>query len=251
MNPALTALIVFVCLFGAALLGMRLRSRLPSHHLSAETKDAVRIGMGSVATMAALVLGLLVSSTKEAYDVEKHEIVRISAKIVYLDQVLANYGAEASECRAILRESVRAALTRIWPETNIEPSSAAPVGLWSRGLPNAIQKLVPQDSAQRTFKWQASRLANSLGQMRWLLFEQIESSVSVPLVLIVVFWLALTFVSVGLFAPPNSTALIAQVMAALAVSGAIFLILELNEPFGGILRISSKPMMSVLEELGK
>ncbi len=251
MSPFLNAALIFAFLFGSALLGLRLRGRLPRHHLSTETKEAVNIGMGSVATMAALLLGLLVASAKEAYDAERHEVHELAAKLVHLDRVLANYGPEATEARAVLRSAVQSATHRIWPDAPIEHGTIEPSVLLSAELPKAIQQLSPTDEAQRTFKRQAAKLANSLGQMRWLLFEQGESSISPPLLTIVVFWLALTFISVGLFAPTNATVITAQFMAALSVAGAVFLILELDQPFAGLLRISSEPMLSALSQLAK
>src|SRR6266446_1730678 len=82
MNSAITGALVFACLFGAGLLGVRVRAALPEDHLSSETKDAVKVGMGLVATMAALVLGLLVASTKGTYDTQKGEVTQMAAKIV-------------------------------------------------------------------------------------------------------------------------------------------------------------------------
>src|SRR5436305_5119948 len=116
MNSTVAGAIVFACLFGAGLLGMRLRAALPEHHLTADTRDAVRIGMGLVATMAALVLGLLVASTKGAYDTQKSEVSQMAAKIVFLDRVLANYGSETAETRDLLRGSVGSAINRMWPD---------------------------------------------------------------------------------------------------------------------------------------
>src|SRR5262245_42555822 len=106
LHPVLTAFVVFASLFGAASIGMALRSRLPDHHLSSDTKESVRIGMGSVATMAALVLGLLVASTKSSYDTEKAEVIQLAAKVMCLDQVLANYGQESTGARKVLRRAV-------------------------------------------------------------------------------------------------------------------------------------------------
>jgi hypothetical protein len=250
LDPALTAALVLGSLFGAATLGMRLRARLPDHHLGDATKEAVRIGMGSVATMAALVLGLLVASTKSAYDTEKAEVIQMSAKVIYLDQLLANCGPPAAESRELLRRATRSALLRIWPESEAGQGTPAPATVWSRDLPQAIQRITTSDNAQRTFKSQAATAAE-LGQMRWLLFEQTQSSVSTPLLVIMVFWMALTYASIGLFAPPNGTAVTAQMFAALAVAGALFLILELDQPFDGLVRISSEPMVNALHEISK
>jgi hypothetical protein len=251
MNVFLVSFAVFAALFGAALLGFRLRRRLPDEHLCDKTKDAVRIGMGSVGTMAALVLGLLVASTKGAYDTEKGEIIQLAAKLVSLDQVLANYGPEAAECRRILLVATQSALVRIWPDAKVDGSTEAPGRVWSKELPVAIQQLAVQTDSQRAFKAQAALIATDLAQMRWLLFEQSQSSISTPLMVMMVFWMAMTYTSVGLFAPANRTVVTAQLLAALAVAGALFLILELDQPFDGLIRISDQPMINALQELRK
>jgi hypothetical protein len=248
-NPAFISGGVFILLSSAALLGMFLGARLPQHHMSKSTKDAVRIGMGSVATMAALVLGLLVASAKGTYDTQKAEVIELSAKIVYLNHLLENYGTEAAKCRALLTSAARSALYHLWPETNIQQGEPPPSTIWARELPLAIQELNPRSDTQRTFKSQAADLAKELGQMRWLLYEQAESSISTPMLVVMVFWLAMTFISVGLFAPTNATAIIAQLLGALSVAGAIFLILELDHSFSGFIRISSAPMLNALAQL--
>lgn len=253
VNPLFISIAVFAVLFGATLFGLRLSRRLPEHHHGSETKDAVRIGMGSVATMAALVLGLLVASTKSAYDTERDEVIQMAAKAIWLDRLLENYGPEAKECRALVRDALHSAVLRIWPEAQLQRQhqSVDPGVVWARDLPVAIQRLVPKDDAQSTFKAQAATTASELGQMRWLLFEQTESSISTPLLVIMVFWMALTYGSIGLYAPSNSTALASQLLAALAVAGALFLILELDQPFDGMVRISSDPMVSALQEISR
>ena len=251
MNVFATASIVFSSLFGGTLLGMRLRAVLPPNHLSAEAKDSVRVAMASVATMAALVLGLLVASTKSSYDAKRNELTQMAAKIDYLDHVLANYGRETKETRALLHRLIEAALARIWPDEKSHPAALEPSDSWVEALPNAIQALSPQNDTQRSYKSQAVQLAADLGQMRWLLYEQEESSVSLPMLIVVISWLAIIFVSLGLFAPPNLTVIVALMLAVFSVSGAIFLILELDQPFDGMIQISSAPMRNALQHLGQ
>jgi len=101
MNSTAIRLFVFVCIFGAALLGLVLRAVLPERHLSADSKDTVRLGMGMIATMAALVLGLLVASAKNFYDTQSSELTQLSANVILLDRVLAHYGPETKEVRDI------------------------------------------------------------------------------------------------------------------------------------------------------
>jgi hypothetical protein len=251
MNSTIIAAIVFGCLFAAGLLGVRVRAMLPENHLNPETKDAVKVGMGLVATMAALVLGLLVASTKGAYDTQKNEVTQMAAKIVFLDRVLANYGSETAETRDLLRRSVGSAINRMWPDRKIsQPAQLDPSATSGEAFFNSIQQLSPQNDAQRSLKSQAVQVTTDVGQMRWLLFEQTESSISLPMLIVLIAWLAIIFVSVGLFAPPNATVIVALMLSALSVAGAIFLILELDMPFDGVIQISSAPMRNALNHLG-
>jgi hypothetical protein len=227
------------------------RSGCPSRRSPelSETKDAVKVGMGLVATMAALVLGLLVASTKGSYDAQKNEVTQMAAKTVFLDRVLANYGSETAETRDLLRRSVGSAINRMWPDRKVaaqlDPSASSGEGIF-----NSIEKLSPQNDVQSSLKSQAAQIATDLGQMRWLLFEQTESSISVAMLIVLISWLAIIFTSAGLFGPPNATVIIALMLAALSVSGAIFLILELDMPFDGVIQISQKPMYNALIHLG-
>lgn len=252
MNPVLTGTLVFACLASALFLGMRVRTALPEGHLIPETKDAVKVGMGFVSTMAALVLGLLVASTKGAYDTKKNEVTQMAAKIVFLDRALATYGSETAETRELLSRSVASVVDRMWPRakssqtTQLDPSASSAEALFP-----SIQKLSPQNDAQRSLKSQALQVAVDLGQTRWLLFEQTETSISLPMLIILVFWMAIVFVSVGLFAPPNATAIVTLMLAALSVSGGIFLILELDSPFNGVIQISPETMRNALVHLGR
>jgi hypothetical protein len=251
MNPFTIAGIVFGALFGAACVGLRLGAILPDHHLSADTKDAVRVGMATVGSMAALVLALLVASTKGSYDTEKNEVTQMAAKIIHLNRLLVSYGPEAAEIRTVLRSSTENAIDRMWPDEKSEHAQLEPNRAWSEVLPDLIHKLDPHDEKQRSLKLQLARLGDDIGQMRWLLFEQSGSSISTPMLVIMVFWLALTFISVGLFAPANATAILAQLLAALSVAGAIFLILELDHSFSGFIKISSKSILNALSQLPK
>lgn len=251
MNPLTIGAIVFAGVFGGALLGLRLRAALPQPHLSAETKDVVKLAMGLVATMTALILGLLIASAKGSYEVQKSGVIQMSAKIAFLDRVLAFYGPAAAEARAVLRSTVEDALVRMWPDGKSQPPRMDPGPSAGHALYHAVQKLAPRDDEQRALKSQAAQIVMDLGQMRWLLFEEAGSSISTPLLIMVGAWLALIFTSFGLFAPSNNTVIVALMVASLCVSGSLFLILELDQPFAGVVQISSAPMRSALEHLGK
>ena len=251
MSSIAISSIAFACVFGGALFGMLLSAALPQHHLSAESKDVVKLGSGLVATMGALVLGLLVASAKSSYDAQSTELTEMSAKVVVLDRVLAHYGPESKEARDLLRSSVTRILDQMWHKHPRNSSQSEPSSSGAEGLFDKIQGLSPKDDAQGTLKAQALNIAMGLGQTRWLMYEQGATTVSMPLLIVLVFWLTALFVSFGLFAPRNGTVVGSLFIAALSVSGAIFLILEMYTPYAGLIQISSAPLRAALAHLGE
>jgi len=251
MGSVTVSLIVFACLFGGALFGTLFRRALPQHHLTADSQDVVKLGMGLVATMSALVLGLLVSSAKSSYDSQSSELTEMSARVVFLDRMLAHYGPETKEARDALRGAVAGSLDQIWPQERGGTSEAGAPSTHAEALLDKIQMLAPKGDGQRWLQSQALSMAIGLGQTRWLLYEQGASSVSKPLIAILVFWLTAIFISFGLFAPRNATVTTALFVSGLSVSGAIFLILEMYAPFSGLIKISSAPLRFALAHLGE
>jgi hypothetical protein len=242
--------IVFAIVFGGALLGMFVRALLPDHHLSTDSKDTVKLGMGLIGTMAALVLGLLVASAKSSYDTRTSEITQMSTNVILLDRIMAHYGSETKEARELLRQSVVQFIDQIWSGARSRPTQSAQPGR-AEGLYERIQALSPQNESQRWIQAQALTIAISLGQTRWLLVGQSGSSIPVPFLVVLVFWLAVIFVSWGLFAPRNATVIATLFVCALSFSCAVFLILELDRPFEGLIQISSAPMRDALAVLGR
>jgi len=251
MNTTVTALIVFGCLVGAVLLGRALRRVLPQEHLSADSRDVIKLAIGLVATMSALVLGLLVSSAKGSYDTERSEVIQMAAKVAFLDRVLTVYGPEAAEARVRFHDAVSEVVQQMWPEEAHRPTQLAPSGQAGNAVYGIVQALSPQDDAQRKLKEQAITVGIDIGQIRSLLVAQSVPSISEPMLVILVLWLAIIFLGFSALAPANITTILALTISAVAVSGAIFLILELDQPFGGIIRISSEPMVKALSQFGK
>jgi hypothetical protein len=251
MNTTLSTLVVFGCLVGAVLIGITIRGLLPEAHLSSETKDAVKVAMGLVATMSALVLGLLVSSAKSSYDIQRTEVIQMAAKVAFLDRVLAAYGPEAAGVRAQVRDMLGQSIQQIWPGALRHPAGRNPNIQAGNLVYAALQHLSPQDNAQAALKSQATTQAVDVAQVRSLLAAQSVPSISRPMLIIVVSWLVVIFVGFSVIAPRNATAILALMLSALAVSGAIFLILELDEPFGGFIGISSEPMVNALHQIGQ
>jgi hypothetical protein len=244
-------LVAFACLFGGALLGMRLRSALPEHHLSEDSRHLLNIGLGIVGTMAGLVLGLLVASATGSYNAQRNELLDVASKVVLLDRVLAHYGPEANAPRRALRATVAQTLYRMWPHEGSAGPEMDPSLTKGEVVFDDIEDLRPATDLQRSLKPEAVGLAIDLAQIRWLMFEQTGSSVSVPLLVLLIFWFAITFVGFGLFSPPNATVVVALGLCALAVSGAIFVTLEMYSPFQGIVQISSAPLREALAHLGR
>src|ERR1043166_1074901 len=244
MNTTLTALIVFGCLVGSVLVGRILRRILPESHLSTESKDAVKLAMGLIATMSALVLGLLVSSAKGSYDIQRTEVIQMAAKIAFLGRLLDAYGPEASGVRSQLWGTVEASIQKMWPGQMRRPADRNPDVAAGNLAYAALQQLSPQNDMQTAIKSQAASMALDLAQTRSLLAAQSVPSVSQTMLVILVLWLVVIFLGFSVLAPPNVTSLLALLISALAVSGAILLILELDEPFGGFIGISSEPMLN-------
>ena len=253
MYSILVSLVVFVCVFGGALLGLFLRTVLPGHHLSEEARDAVKLGAGLVATLTALVLGLLISSSKGSFDETNTMLTQSGAKILLMDRVLANYGPEAKEIRGLLQHFLRARITKIWPE-EIEKLPGADFSGKSVGMEQiqvVLRNLVPQNDLQRSFQIQAIQISDDLAQLRWLLFEQLQTSLPPMFLGVLLFWLTVLFACFGLLTPRNGTVIVVFLVCAISVAGAIFLILEMEKPLTGTMKISGAPMVKTLEHLGK
>jgi hypothetical protein len=248
------AAIVFACIFAGALFGMTVRSVLPAPHLSNESKDVVRLGTGLVATMAALVLGLLVASAKGAYDAQRNGLDEMTANLTLLDTVLHQYGPPAQDARENLRGIVDRAIARLWPaDAAQEPTLGAPEAMaGGKRLHAQLLALAPADDTQRTLRAQALQIAADLARTRLLLVAQHESTaISGVFLVILSFWLVVLFASFGLFAPRNATVIATLLISALSVSGAIFLILELDQPFDGLIQVPSAPLRSAFVHLGE
>lgn len=253
MSSLTIALISAACIFGGVLLGLLLQNLLPDHHLSNESKDTVKLGAGMIATLSALVLGLLVSSAKNTFDTVNAEVTQGAAKMIQLDRALANYGPETRDARELLRRSTVAGIEMFWPE---EKTAGMGMTAFERAsgmeqVQAKLRELTPATDAQRQLLTQAQQISGELLQLRWLLIEQTQNALPKPFLVMVLFWLTILHMSFGLFAPRNAMVMVVLLLCALSVSGAIFLILEMNHPLSGFIKVSSAPMLKALEHLGQ
>ncbi len=249
MHGSLIAGVVFAVTVGMAALGALLRACLPPHHLSEQSRDVIKLVMGLVATMAALVLGLLIASSKNFYDTQTAELQTISANVIKLDGLLAEYGPETKPLREGLRHEVEGSYQRVWLD---HAGRAASIGEQSKseGLARGIRALSPQTDAQRGLQRNALDITNSLGEARLLMMEQIGTALNWPFLTIMVFWIAVLFLGFGMFAPPNATAFTTLVVGALSTASAIFMILEMSMPYDGLVHISPAPLLAALAQIG-
>jgi hypothetical protein len=247
------AFIVFACIFSGALFGMFLGMRVPGHHLTNETKDTVKLGAGLVATMSALVLGLLVGSAKTSFDGVTKGLVETSAKTVLLDRILANYGPDSADIRVMVRKSVEAVIKNVWPTETTGKVHIESVenSLGMEIIEGKIRGLSPSTDSQRILQTQAIKLSGEVAQSRWILIEQRHQSIPTAFLAFLGFWLAMLFTSFGLFAPRNATVVVVLCISAASISGALFIILEMNSPLEGLIRVSSEPLVKALAHLGK
>jgi uncharacterized membrane protein (DUF485 family) len=252
MSSILVAAVVFVCTFGGALFGIVLRSRLPAHHLDDST-DTVKLIMGLIATLTALVLGLLISSAHSNYDAQSAEIQRLGVHLTEVDLILARFGEDATQPRARLRKLIADDIDRTWRSSRGSPSSSGPFQARLEGDQIFVQvaSLSPTTSLQRFGQARALELLANAGETRRLLTEQAQGSVSLVFLLVLTAWLTLLFFGFGLFARFNPTVIVALIAGALSVAAANFLFLEMSHPYSGWMQVSNAPLRDALAEMNK
>jgi hypothetical protein len=252
MSPIALSLIAFACVFGGTFIGMFLRKRLPGHHLSGDTKDVVRLGTGLIGTIAALVLGLLIASASSTFETQSSQIKQLIADIVLLDRTLALYGPETDSARNLLRHAVADLADRIWRENGSDSGKAQAFEASTAALPfyDEILKLSPRNETQRSLQARAIDTSIDLAKARLLLFAKAGGSIPMPFLAVLISWLTIIFASFSLFADNNATTVAALGIFALSASAAIFLILELSQPFTGLMMISGEPLRNALAPLG-
>ena len=243
----------FVCTVGGALVGMLLRPVLPQHHLRDDSKDVLKLGAGVIATLTALVLGLLVGSAKSSFDSVNSLIVQIGAKTITLDRALAHYGPETKELRDQIQAAMETMVAAAWPDSGDAASrlKAVETPIGSEGLLSRIRDLKPSNDAQSASQTQALQIGNELQQSRWLMIEENQVELPAAFLVVLLCWLAILFATYGLLTPVNATVVVVLLVCALSMSGAIYLIVEMNQPFDGVIKASSAPLLKALQYINR
>lgn len=253
MSSLAIGFIFLVCMLSGMVLGGLLRHFLPEHHVQDDSRDVMKTAAGMMATLVALIIGLLVSSSKTSFDTTSAGLTQSGAKIITLDRILSRYGSDAKGIRGHLKQTVASGVERIWPSDSGKRGTLAEAEL-ATGMEDVfdeIRELSPPDDARQYLKSQALQLSGDLLQSRWMLLEQSQNTVPTLFLVVLASWLGVLFASFGLLAPRNVTAMSALFICALSVSGAIFLILELNRPLEGTIKASSAPLLKALSIIDK
>ncbi|MEZ5571077.1 MAG: hypothetical protein R3E64_03550 [Halioglobus sp.] len=249
MSSLVIALIMWSAVFGGALFGLWLQKVLPEHHLSPETKDVVRLATALIATISALVLSLLVSSAKGSFDRFNNELIQNAAKVVMLDRTLDEYGTQTNDIRTALKAEYAWRIEHLFSakDKTVNPLEISR----EESIDSLIFSLAPVGLVQEGLKARAVGLNSDLNTTRALVHAQRYDSIPTNLLFVLGSWLSLIFATFGLFAPRNAVVVGALLMCSVSVSGAVFLILEMNAPFRGLITISNAPMYDALHLLGQ
>ena len=238
--------IIFVLTLAGILLGTLLRRALPKHHLNRHVKDVVRLGASLIATIAALVLGLLIAAANGSFDTQTSQVRQITADLILLDNILAQYGPEARAIREQIRSTVDPLADGLWREKEAGMTGPVETNAAAEGVYLEIHKLSPHDDLQRSLKTRAVQISDDLAQVRFLLFVESENVIAKPFLAVLALWLMIIFASFSLFSPLNGTVFTCLFLFALSAASAIFLIMELSRPFTGLMMISTAPLRNAL-----
>jgi hypothetical protein len=244
------ALWAFCLIFGGALIGFVVQPFLPDHHFSSESRDAAKLGAGLVATLAALILGLLISSTKGTFDQVNTLINEVAANYIHLDKLLLAYGPETTPIRTEVHELLDRKIREIWPEKfkELQPKHTESANHFEQ-IALEITALHPSSLRQSSIQSSALQLEDQMLQERWMIAVVSEGSVPPLLLLIPVIWITFLTFLYALFSPRNLTVLTVLLCCAMSIAGAIFLIDEMATPMDGTIKVSSAPLRLALHEM--
>jgi hypothetical protein len=251
MDPIIISLIVAAAIFASAVAALMLHSHLPSHHLTKDTQDVVRLGTGMLSVLASLVLGLLIATAKTSYDTTDKAIRGYATELVLLDETFRDYGDTAAVPRDLLRQYTTQLLADFWPKGGGRPAEldSRMTGSMLEHIREAIRALRPVDAGQTWLQNQALQISTNLLRQRWLMIEQAGTKIQPMVVVVLVLWIAFIFATFALNAPRNATVVAAFLICSLAIGGSIYLILEMDSPLNGTMKLSDWPMTNALAHM--
>lgn len=248
MKPTTISLIALFCIFGSAIAGMLLKERLPEHHLSDESRNIIKAARGVVISLAALTLGLLIATAKSSFDAKQVELKESAAKMIALDRLLLKDGAQSEKAREALRQVASSGIHIIEKIGKEGMDHKLVSGEGMDNFVSILMQLPEQNASQTWVKNSALSLVNEIVVSRWKIYQGSSSSISTSFLAILVFWLMTIFFSLGLIAPFNWLVVASLFTAAVSLTGAILLTLELDQPYRGLIQMSTEPLKMALEQ---
>jgi len=245
------ALITWTLSFGAGMAGMAVGARLPEKHRTSDSRTVVTACMALVATLTALALGLLLSVAHTSYRANQEQVLVISSDLMRMDRLLRMYGPEAGDMRVVLHDYAEAKMHDLFPPDGHGQHIENEATLNLLGdLEQKAVLLKPANDTQSWIRAQVLEMCDGISQARWSLVKVRHDAIPTALLSLLVFWLALLFGSFGLFAPRHATSTIALLLSSAAASGAILLIIDLETPDRGLVRLSAEPLRQAISKLG-
>jgi hypothetical protein len=252
MEPIIVSLVILACIVTGVLGGWVLAGLLPPDHLTSDGRDTIKVSIAMVATISALVLGLLTAGSKSALDGKQEEVRAMASDLLRLDRMLAMIGPDTMQIRDDLKSALGQRIAAVWPaEAGGIRLSAVQEGSGVEGVLRELLALHPEGSAESWLQSRALDLASDIDARRWTLVAESSSAIQWPFVILVAFWLTIVFTSFALFAPRNASVAVAMLVAAISVAGAFYLILEMDQPYSGLIRVESQPLLDTYAALGR
>jgi len=245
LSAVSVASIAFGLILLSIILGVALRSRLPEADLGGDSKDVIRLATALIGTMSAVVLALLFASTRTSYETTNASVSHLTARIVELDHVLKEYGPEGEALRPTLRQDVVAMIDSIWREDANLPTAAAPDVV----VLHKVRQLAPANPQQASLQASGLAAGTDVEKIRLTLLAQPPDSISKPFVTVLVLWLCFIFATFSMSAKANTTLIVVLFVCAFSASSAIYLILELGQPFDGLMQIPNTGLRHALPPL--
>ncbi len=251
MDNIQTIIATIFILLGAIHIGRNISVLFPRAHMDGETKDAVKLGLALITTLAAFVLGLLVSSGKSAFENQTTAVSEMVSEAATFDEMLVHYGNGSENVLTDFRSASKRMILSLWDESfeTQEFQIKEALKTSNEKFINDVALLPASDDRSRFFKDSALASATSLIKARFRLATLQHSVIPLPMVMTIVLWLACIFIIFGFCSPGNMTAMVSEYVGAFCATAAIFLIVELDHPFTGLIQISRTPASDLIQKL--
>ena len=246
MYEIIVAAVVFACLLAASLGSLLIYQRLPAHHLQDDSQAVIRAVAGIFVVLTSLVLGLMINSAKNTFESVDRNVHAIATGIIILDRILQQVGPAADPARGRLLAYAKRAADASRPDRNV-PDRTSETVLGEVGM--QLRQVKTETPEQTAALRDATQQYLAIVQLRWVLVEQSEGTIPMPLVVLLVAWLVLIFASFGYRAPRNALVIGCFIASSALMAGAIYLILDMDVPFGGPIQVSRQPIERAIAEM--